>query len=113
MLIKTLLDEILERENLIFELSSNNIIIKQKPESHQKISKPQGIPISGKVTDTNGLPLAGVSIIIKGTNKGTSTNSEGVFSITVIDRNSVILFSYLGFKSQELKLKINQLLIFS
>lgn len=37
--------------------------------------------ITGKITDVNGIPLNGVSVIVKGTNRGTTTNSAGIFSI--------------------------------
>ena len=57
----------------------------------------QGIAITGKVADTDGISLPGVSIFIKGTTRGTATDNEGRFTITVPDRNAVLTFSFIGF----------------
>jgi TonB-linked SusC/RagA family outer membrane protein len=62
----------------------------------------QSIEVTGQVTDEKGEPLIGVNIIIKGTNRGTSTNIEGEYSIEVESEESVLVFNYLGFVSQEI-----------
>ncbi|WP_299668310.1 TonB-dependent receptor [uncultured Polaribacter sp.] len=62
--------------------------------------------IKGTVKDGSGIPLPGVSVLEKGTQNGTTTNFEGLFQLTVKD-NSVIVFSYLGFKQQEVKVTTN------
>jgi len=56
--------------------------------------------VSGVVSDESG-PLPGVSIVEKGTSNGTVSNFDGEFSITVADENAVLVFSYLGFLTQE------------
>lgn len=58
--------------------------------------------ISGTVTDNNGQPLPGVSVIIDGKSIGTTTNFDGKYSINVSDQNSSLNFSYIGFKSSSL-----------
>jgi TonB-dependent starch-binding outer membrane protein SusC len=59
---------------------------------------------SGKVTnDLDGSPLQGVSVEIKGTSTGTTTDADGNFTIQVPDNNAVLVFSYAGFTTQELK----------
>ena len=58
--------------------------------------------ISGKVTDENGKPLEGVSVLIKGSSLGTNTNANGEFSIDIPDNSSKILvFSFVGMETQE------------
>lgn len=57
--------------------------------------------VSGKVVSATGETLIGVSIKIKNTNSGTSTDANGNFSISVPDNNAVLVFSYIGFKAQE------------
>lgn len=58
--------------------------------------------VQGKVTDNSNQPLAGVSIILKGTSTGTTTNATGSFSITVPNQQAVLVFSYIGYPIQEI-----------
>src|SRR6267378_430832 len=59
--------------------------------------------VTGKVTAGNdGGPLAGVSILVKGTSTGTSTDAGGKFSINMPDRNAVLVVSFIGFSTQEI-----------
>ena len=62
------------------------------------------IAVQGKVTDNNGLPLPGVSISVKGTSTGTTSDLAGSYSIVVPNTNSVLLFSYVGYPIQEIEL---------
>ncbi len=57
--------------------------------------------ITGKVTDENGDGLPGVNILLKGTSRGTSTDLNGGFSISVADDNSVLVVSFVGYVNQE------------
>jgi TonB-linked SusC/RagA family outer membrane protein len=57
----------------------------------------QNLNLKGKVTDDNGLPLEGVSIKVNKTTKGTQTNKEGNFQIT-LNLNQTLAFSYIGFE---------------
>ena len=60
------------------------------------------ITIKGTVTDEKGGKLPGVSIAIKGTTRGTSTNSNGDYSISIPDNKATLVFSFVGYKSQEI-----------
>ncbi|GAB3163215.1 TonB-dependent receptor [Telluribacter humicola] len=57
--------------------------------------------ISGKVTDDTGAGLPGVSVVIKGTTRGTTTNGDGQFQLDVPENNTVLVFSFVGYTSQE------------
>lgn len=72
---------------------------------------PDGLPgaadrfertISGTVQDEKGEALPGVNILIKGTQQGTTTNAEGKFTLTVPDDKAVLIFSFVGYVSQEI-----------
>jgi|TARA_R110002050_G_scaffold72872_1_gene156913 TonB-linked SusC/RagA family outer membrane protein len=63
-----------------------------------------GQQVKGVVTDSDGITLPGVSVQEKGTINGVSTNSDGVYSITV-KSNATLVFSYLGYKTKEVVLK--------
>lgn len=56
--------------------------------------------ISGTVTDPSSMPLPGVNVIVKGTQKGASTDFDGNYSISVAT-GQTLLFSYVGFKTKE------------
>ena len=59
------------------------------------------IGINGIVNDTEGNPLPGVNIIVKGTDNGSSTDADGTFSITAPNKNSTLVFSFIGFETIE------------
>ena len=75
--------------------------------NHEKILQQQ---ITGIVTGEDNLPLSGVTVSIKGQNRGTVTNMDGKFSITAFE-GDILVFSFLGYKRQEIlvgdKTKIN------
>lgn len=69
---------------------------------------PPPIEIKGRITDADGNPLQGVSVIVKGTVTGVTTDADGNYSISVPDNGSKILvFSFVGMEKQEVKLSGN------
>lgn len=61
----------------------------------------QTMKVSGKITDVKGEELIGVSISIKGTNKGTVSDIDGNYSLNV-NKNNTLIFALIGFKSKEI-----------
>ncbi len=57
--------------------------------------------LTGRVLDENGEGLPGVSILVKGTQSGTTTDVNGNYSINIINNNSVLVYSFVGYTSQE------------
>ena len=57
--------------------------------------------VQGKVSDSNGQPLPGVTVLVKGTTQGTVTNSDGEFTLSVPAGAQTLQFSFVGMKSQE------------
>ncbi len=57
--------------------------------------------ITGTVSDENGQGLPGVSVVLKGTTRGTTTNADGKYRLNVPDRSAVLVFSFVGYGSQE------------
>ena len=60
----------------------------------------QSYTVSGTVTDDQSQPLPGVSVVIKGTSNGTSTDFDGKYSLTV-SNGDVLVYSFVGFDEQE------------
>ena len=56
--------------------------------------------VTGKVSDANGEPLAGVTVVVKGTSRGTTTDAQGNYYIKA-DANDALTFSYIGFANYE------------
>jgi hypothetical protein len=61
----------------------------------------QNLTVTGKVTGEDGSTLPGVSIALRGTTLGTTTNSEGLYSIEV-PNNGILNFSFIGFETQQI-----------
>lgn len=73
---------------------SPNILLKENFTEQKK-------QISGSVKDNSGIPLPGVSVLVKGTTTGTITDSDGNFKLSVPD-NSVLVFTFIGMKPKEI-----------
>jgi TonB-linked SusC/RagA family outer membrane protein len=83
------------------------VVLKQKtdlvPAIHPIDSlTPPPINITGKVINAKDEPLAGVAITVKGTKKGTVTESDGHYNISVDGKTSVLQFSHIGFATKEI-----------
>ncbi|SHG94351.1 Ca-activated chloride channel family protein [Chryseolinea serpens] len=69
------------------------------------MAPPQPRIITGKVTaNSDGNPIPGVTVILKGSANGTTTNAEGKYSITVPEKGGKLVFSFIGYKSKEVTL---------
>lgn len=66
--------------------------------------------ISGKVTESNGDPLIGASVLVKGTTTGTVTDTDGSYSLQVPESATTLSFSYTGFASQDIDLGTSDIL---
>lgn len=93
--VEDLLSRLLENTDLSYSLMDNKLIVIKKASSIIYAD----ITVRGKVTDTNGGPLANVSVTA-GDKSGTTTNDQGEYAITV-DENATLSFSYVGYTSQE------------
>ncbi|MHB1921975.1 MAG: SusC/RagA family TonB-linked outer membrane protein, partial [Chitinophagaceae bacterium] len=94
--ITTVLNQLLASTHLQYKILENHLIVISSSTVQQ-----QPIPLKGHVTDSQGQPLIGVTIQIKGTTIGTQTDEEGNFSIQVPPQ-AVLIVSYVGFQTQEI-----------
>ncbi len=93
--------EVFQERIILKRLESSATPVELKPTTQRDASKRK---IAGVVLDEKGAGLPGVSVIIKETQKGTSTDSDGKFALDVPDQTSspaVLVFSFVGYKSQE------------
>ncbi|MCT4602925.1 MAG: TonB-dependent receptor [Marinifilum sp.] len=96
--------EILEPLGKTFKVEKDLILIVDKSKEIQQSTKEQQEKksIKGKVSDTDGIPLPGVSVVIKGTNTGVATNIDGNYTIEIEDEDAILVFSFVGMLPQEI-----------
>jgi len=97
---KKLLEKALEGTDLTFKFNNSETIILRKSDI-APVKKQAALTISGIVKDENGELLPGVTVLEKGTNNGTSTKFSGNYEIKVQDSNSILAFSFVGYKTKE------------
>lgn len=95
-----LLSKALSFGNYTYELTpERTILIKEKRVNIRVLQK----EITGVVTDQSGQPLPGTNILEKNTKNGVAANFDGVYSINVSNENAILVFSFIGFVTQEVK----------
>jgi hypothetical protein len=106
--LETVLNFILREKNIGYEIRRNKVIVLSRKPDRKESFKPVPVPdvkelrIVGKVTDAKGETLPGVSILLKGSQRGTTTNESGDFELEVPDAAAVLVFSFVGYLSQEI-----------
>ncbi|MGV8094550.1 MAG: SusC/RagA family TonB-linked outer membrane protein [Mangrovibacterium sp.] len=100
--INQILDKVLEGEPVSYNVYKRQIVIQKVPSS--SVSQ-QARTITGEVTDIGGLPLPGVTVMVKGTTNGTITGSDGQYALPNVPGDATLLFSFVGMKVQEVPLQ--------
>jgi TonB-linked SusC/RagA family outer membrane protein len=98
-----ILDEVFKNTNIIYKVSDRQVLIATKNEIKQPDQKKETTTIKGNVSDKNGDPLIGVSIILKDNkNIGSITDIDGNYSIAIPkDKFAVLQYNYIGFIPRE------------
>lgn len=91
------LTKLFSHTDLTFKVLENNLVVVLSASG-----KAQDIRITGKVTGASGEALPGVSVVIKGTSRGTTTDNNGSYTITVPE-NAMLVFSGIGFENKEVQ----------
>jgi len=101
--IETVLSTIFEGTNVAYSID-DRLIILSTPEliSNKAQAIWQQATVSGKVTDAGGQPLPGVTIVVKGTTRGTVTNADGEYILTDMSPDATLVFSFVGMRTQEI-----------
>ena len=96
--IAELLTDALEGSNISYQVLDRLIVLTTVNNNAQQIK------VTGKVTDSNsGEPLAGVNILIEGTQQGVVTASDGGYSVVLPSSAAVLIFSYIGYNSERME----------
>lgn len=101
--LKSVLDYCLSNTTLGYDINKNVIVIISKS-LDKKDKKAKSIVVKGTVKDEKGNSLPGVSVVVKGTSLGVSTNVKGEYSIEFPKSDkTVLVFSFIGMETQEIK----------
>ena len=94
------LDKVFASTGLTWVINEDIIVVKERPQS--SVLSPAPDCVKGVVKDEKGNPLPGVTVRVKGTILGTSTDADGRFSLLLIDEKEMaFVFSFVGMQSQE------------
>ncbi|WP_164905489.1 TonB-dependent receptor [Flavobacterium sufflavum] len=102
-----ILDKVLKPFNINYSVVSNQIVLqKERASENQSDGKllnavAAEITIKGKITDEQGSPLPGATVLIKNTNKSTTTDFDGNYTITASETD-VLVISYIGYTTKEI-----------
>ncbi len=102
--IEKVLEEVLRDTGLTYTVKNKLIVIHPKgDEPGVTPTQQQQQKVSGKVTDTSGAPIPGVTVAVKGASTGTITDMDGNYAIDKIPADATLVFSFVGMQSQEIK----------
>jgi len=98
--IDVVLDKLFKGTPTDFKVRDKQIILKKLVISKKTTEK--GVPktIKGKITDENGIPLPGASVMVEGTKTGVISDFDGNFEITA-DSDAILVFSFVGYKDKK------------
>lgn len=104
--LQNVLSSIAQQSALEFKAVNRNIVIRKKGvQPTESTDAKQGRRVSGRVTSkADGAALPGVNVVLKGTQTGANTDGDGRYSIDVTGQNPVLVFSYIGFETQEISI---------
>ena len=99
--IDVILDQLFAGTEVKHRMKGHFILLTTDEKSEKEQNAVLQHSVSGTVTDPDGEPLSGVSIVVKGTNIGTTTDGEGNFSMLNVPQGSVLRFSLVGMVTKE------------
>ncbi len=108
--IRDILDACLQGKYLSYTIMDKNILIEEKIPATVEMEEIPAAQISGVVMDSDGIPLVGASVNLKGKKIGVMTGANGLFSLSV-EIGETLVISYIGHKPQEIKITSDKRLV--
>lgn len=100
LLVTDILAKVFRETGITYEINNRQIALNSERTNMPII---QNITeVTGKVTDSSGVPLPGVTVVIQGTTRGTVTDGDGNYSLSDVPGDGTLVFSFVGMKSQEI-----------
>lgn len=103
--LEKVLSTLLKNKDVSYKIEENIIYLstKETSKSTQQVGKER--TVTGQIKDAKGEPLIGVSVLIKGTTDGGISDLDGNYKVTTNNANPIFVYSYVGYKTQEVSLK--------
>lgn len=101
--LSVVLDKLLSGKNVTYEINGKKVYLKAQNTSEAVQQGGKKKRLSGVVVDETGMPVIGVSVLVKGTTNGVITDLDGNYHLADVPENSWIVFSYIGYQAVELK----------
>lgn len=101
--LETVMDYVLKGKNISWIIQDQYVVLKKNEPATPVTSPAQKLTIrvQGTVTDEKGAPVQGASVVVKGMTSGAITGSTGSYALAVPDDHAILVFSHLGFETQE------------
>lgn len=111
--IEQILEQVLKGTSVVYEINDRQIVLKKGLERSEEVPQQsrQNKLIQGLVKDDKGDVIIGATIKVKGTTIGTTTNMDGLYNLSVPSENSILIVSYIGYATQEIKVGNRQNII--
>ncbi|PTQ99956.1 TonB-linked SusC/RagA family outer membrane protein [Mucilaginibacter yixingensis] len=116
--LKAVLEQLLTPNGIDYEVLKNRIVLGKAPHPAEENGSNEintagdavnadaqavaGTPVTGRVVDDKGMPIAGATVVEKGTTTGVTTGPDGHFKLNVSGPNAVLVFNFIGYKKQEM-----------
>ncbi|WP_149303521.1 TonB-dependent receptor [Pareuzebyella sediminis] len=104
--LSTILDRVFLNTDLDYSIDDRQVVIKKRDMVIQAETgihfTPQDFTVSGTVTDTQGIPLAGASVLEKGTTNGTQSDFDGNYTLSLSNASATLTFSYIGYGTKDI-----------
>ena len=101
------MDKLLEDTSIGYEIKDRQIVLKPKEKSMNSVAsvQQQGKTVSGLLTDADGNPVIGATVIVKGTTNGVTTDVDGRYALKNVKKGDIIQYSFIGFNTEEREYK--------
>lgn len=107
--VEDIMKKVFSSNGLSYTIKGRQVIVKKgatEPAS-APITAQTDKTVRGIVTDPTGIPIVGANVVVKGTTIGTITDIDGHFDLPNVPKDAILIFSYIGYKSQEVKAQEN------
>ncbi|MFI5163366.1 MAG: SusC/RagA family TonB-linked outer membrane protein [Sphingobacteriales bacterium] len=99
--LQDVLDQCLKDQPLVYTIAGNTVGVKKKDKPIVQTPPAPAADITGRVTNKQGEPLSGATVLIKRTKTGTLADANGRFTIRSVEQTDILLVSFIGYKTLE------------